>query len=97
MGDKLNIIWSGCRPEYIGVGPNMKTACESGVKQVSSVKELGDFMSDISVDYGEQGGSSKIHGAFRGSCEDLMKGKSAFIPTEKLNRMVREEDEDGFV
>ena len=91
---KYSIVWKGCRPTgelEVVSEPWMakdeyyeKTACMGGVKEFKNLEELDEWWKNMSVSFGEEGGSFKIIGGWCGDFKDLKTGKSDFKSAKEI-------------
>jgi len=104
--DKMswNVIWKGCKPtgklevvseewmardEYYSI-----TKCMGGIKELKTAKEAQEWYGNMSVGFGEEGGSFKILGGWRGSFKDLKEGKTDFQNANNIHRLIDDEAEE---
>lgn len=92
-----NIIWSGCIPGALkedDYGVYRERNCYRGVKEFDEHESAGsvaNWIDEASVHYGEEGGSFKVHGAFRGTYDDLKKGETRFIREREIYELAEGE------
>jgi len=92
-----NVIWSGCIPgdyKEDDYGSYRETNCFRGVKEFEEHETAGsvaNWIDEAKLHYGEDFGSFKVHGAFRGTYDDLKKGETYFIREHEIYEMAEGE------
>ena len=90
--DKWNLIWRGCKVRgwkvQDGLGHSddivSDTRCEQGVEVLNDLDAIDTYISQKSVEYGEESGGFHALGAWRGTFNDLKNGKSRFYGSKEL-------------
>ena len=85
---KIQIVWRASYPRYIGIGDTLETVTEKGIAGFKTWEEVEKFLTDMAVDYGEQGGG--FHFLFGWVSEDGKLNKDAeFFSDKQIHERLR--------
>jgi len=80
---KIQVAWRGFTKEYIGVGDTLQTKSSGGVQEFECWKseKIEEWLGNMSVQFGEEGGRFQVAGFWYGEFEDLKNGKDYLKPS----------------
>ncbi len=87
---KINVIWSGWKPQYRGDSEQeILRVQEGGIAVFESGKAFNEFLETMSVGFGESQGNFQHHGGWIGDFEDLRTGKRIYLKPSQLEAEFR--------